>query len=385
MGMTSASTTRLGWALSCPLSLYVHIPFCIRKCPYCAFYSVTASPIDIEGYIDALGQELEIWTSLAGGKIHAQTLYIGGGTPTVLTVKQWEKLILTLERYVDFMPFLEASVEANPGSLCADHIKLWRSWRITRASLGAQSLDDGELQWLRRPHSAYDVADSLAALVASGLDVSVDLLFGLPGQTIPGWHRTIRDCLCFGVRHMSIYELTLEENTPWGENPPKGLTEGYPLYRFAQWYLPKKGFLHYEIASFSLPGHWCRHNIAYWQGENFLGIGASAWGYLDGYRYGNARDIKMYGQKVSHGELAIVDEELLPFKQAAMESAVLSLRTMWGVCSRAFTRKWGWKYYRHFRSTWDRLPDDCKATLHGRYAFSPKGFRIANSLWEEFL
>jgi len=172
--------------------------------------------------------------------LHAQTLYIGGGTPTVLSAKQWEKLILILERYVDFLPFLEASVEANPGSLRADHIKLWRSWKITRVSLGAQSLDEGELNWLRRPHNAYEVADSLAALVASGLDVSVDLLFGLPGQTIQSWHRAIKDCLRFGIRHLSIYELTLEENTPWGENPPKGLTAGYPLYRFAQWYLPKK-------------------------------------------------------------------------------------------------------------------------------------------------
>ncbi|AFM21638.1 putative oxygen-independent coproporphyrinogen III oxidase [Acetomicrobium mobile DSM 13181] len=384
-GMTNGATARLGWALSCPLSLYVHIPFCVRKCPYCAFYSITASPEDMDKYLDALGQELQLWTSLSGDKLHAQTLYIGGGTPTVLSAKQWEKLILILERYVDFLPFLEASVEANPGSLRADHIRLWRSWKITRVSLGAQSLDEGELNWLRRPHNAYDVADSLAALVASGQDVSVDLLFGLPGQTIQSWHRTIKDCLRFGIRHLSIYELTLEENTPWGENPPKGLTASYPLYRFAQWYLPKRGFTHYEIASFSLPGHWCRHNIAYWQGENFLGIGASAWGYLDGYRYGNVKDIKIYVKKISEGKLAIADEELLPTEQAARESAVLALRTMWGVSGRFFRRRWGWKAYRDFCDTWRGLPEDCKITCHGRYALSPKGFRVANSLWEEFL
>ncbi|NLI42814.1 MAG: radical SAM family heme chaperone HemW [Synergistaceae bacterium] len=373
------------WALSCPVSLYVHIPFCVQKCPYCAFYSVVPKTGDIESYLNLLDNELKMWTSLTGGKIHAQTLYIGGGTPTVLSSKHWEQLILTLERYVNFLPLLEASVEANPGTLSLGHIKLWRSWRITRASLGVQSLDDAELSWLKRPHGAYEAADAIAALVASGLDTSVDLMFGFPGQTIRSWHRTIKDCLKFGIRHLSIYELTLEENTPWGENPPEGLTEGYPLYRFAQWYLPKRGFIQYEIASFSLPRHWCRHNIAYWQGGNFLGIGPSAWGYLNGYRYGNASDIKLYADSISRGEFPIVYEEILPNEKAAAESAMLALRTMWGVSARAFRRKWGWQAYKKFLQVWHLLPEDCKKTIQGKHAFSAKGFRVANSLWEQFL
>ncbi|WP_273003463.1 radical SAM family heme chaperone HemW [Acetomicrobium hydrogeniformans] len=372
-------------ALSSPLSLYVHVPFCVRKCPYCAFYSVVSKASEIDKFMNCLDEELKLWTALAGGKIKAQTLYIGGGTPTVLNCCQWERLISSLERYVDFLPFLEASVEANPGSLNTDHIKLWRSWRITRVSLGVQSLDDGELQWLKRPHSAHDAADAIAALVASGLDASVDLIFGLPGQTIQSWHRTLKDCLNFGIRHLSIYELTLEEGTPWGECPPSGLTEGYPLYRFAQWYLPKKGFIQYEIASFSLPRHWCRHNIAYWQGENFLGIGPGAWGYLDGFRYGNTKESNDYFDLITSGKLPVGYYEILPQERQATEAAILALRTRWGVTATTFKRKYGWKAYRKFLDTWEKLPSDCRAACRGRHAFTPKGFRIANALWENFL
>jgi len=163
------------------------------------------------------------------------------------------------------------------------------------------------------------------------------------------------------------------------------LTEGYPLYRFAQWYLPKKGFIQYEIASFSLPRHWCRHNIAYWQGENFLGIGPGAWGYLDGFRYGNTKESNDYFDLITSGKLPVGYYEILPQERQATEAAILALRTRWGVTATTFKRKYGWKAYRKFLDTWMKLPSDCKTSSRGRHAFTSKGFRIANALWENFL
>ena len=294
------------------------------------------------------------------------------GTPTVLSSKHWEKLILTLERYVNFCLARSKRRSKSGHFESRPHQTLALLEDHTCKPRGSK-LDDAELSWLKRPHGAYEAADAIAA-PASGLDTSVDLMFGFPGQTIRSWHRTIKDCLKFGIRHLSIYELTLEENTPWGENPPEGLTEGYPLYRFAQWYLPKRGFIQYEIASFSLPRHWCRHNIAYWQGGNFLGIGPSAWGYLNGYRYGNASDIKLYADSISRGEFPIIYEEILPNEKAAAESAMLALRTMWGVSARAFRRKWGWQAYKKFLQVWHLLPEDCKNHSRESTRSQPRAF-----------
>lgn len=367
------------------LSLYVHLPFCRRKCPYCAFYSVVPGQGEIDAFLEGLRQEVRLWRRRSGPLPPLRSLYLGGGTPTLLDQEQWGRLISLLEETFSFRDAAEVTVEANPESLRPFHLARWRDWRVTRVSLGVQSLDDGELRLLGRLHDGREAREALGALADSGFSFSADLMFNLPGQTLRGWHRTLRDVLAFGMDHISVYELTLEEGASWAGSPPEGMGSGYPFYRWAQWYLASKGFSQYEIASFARHRRWSRHNLAYWIRSPLLAIGPGAWGFCRERRYGNVENLHAYLAHLKGERLPLAFQERLSPDRAFREGALLALRTAWGIPFRLFSRRYGNKALETVRGALDGLPDDLFVATDEGLALSSKGMRVANAVWERFL
>lgn len=330
-------------------------------------------------------RELDLWCTDRREKVPVDTLYIGGGTPTCLEPSAWEELLSVLDRYLEFLPGHEISVEANPDSLKRDHLVLWKDWGVSRVSLGVQSLDDDELRWLGRPHDARKAMDAMSAVMASGMELSVDLMFGLAGQTLRGWHRSLRTVLDTGLGHLSLYQLTLEEGSSWAGKAPGSLTDGYPLYRWAQWYLPRRGYDQYEIASFARDRKWARHNLAYWHGTDFLALGPGAWGYLDGTRYWNHENFDCYRKELGAGHLPVAGRESLGPDNAFREAAIVALRTRWGIPFRAFRRRYGYRALMDVLSSLGNFPPRFFIWTGSRIALSPRGMRVANAIWESLL
>lgn len=225
-----------------PFSVYIHLPFCLRKCPYCSFFSLPLKEAGRGKYIALLEGEMAAWKDrLTGG--WADTVYFGGGTPSLLTLTQWESLFNSLEASLLFGPAPEITVEANPESLTRDQLSLWRERGVTRVSLGVQSFIDAELFWLERPHDGRRAEEALAMIGEEGLSPSADLMFGLAGQTPRSWKYSLGRALSLGAEHLSLYQLSLERGSRWFSRPPEGRPDGYPFYRFAQWLLPGRGFI----------------------------------------------------------------------------------------------------------------------------------------------
>lgn len=373
---------------SVPRSLYIHIPFCVKKCPYCAFPSRPPEEHEPLRYLAALERELTMWETIFGKKLPLSTLYVGGGTPTLLSFKEWVWLEELIDRHCIFEDGTEVTVEANPGSLSSRHLEVWKKWRVSRVSIGVQSFDDAELAGLQRVHNAYEAVDAVCATLSAGFDVSLDLMFGLAFQTLENWARTLAQAVSLNPHHISIYQLTLEPGTPWGENPSDSLAsgdDGYAFYRYAQWFLPRKGYGQYEIANFSKPGHECRHNLVYWTGEDYLGIGAGASGYLEGKRYRNEPDVSAYLIDVESRRFPILEWESLPREKAFREAAVLGLRTRRGLQRLDFERRFGSQAWRQLLEEVALQDPSLFQRSSESLSLSSKGMRVANQIWIDLI
>lgn len=366
------------------LSLYIHVPFCERKCPYCSFESAVPSPGEGDIWLDALAAEFNWWRYRIG-KARLNTCYIGGGTPTVLTPRQWDALVAVIEDNFDIADHAEVTVEANPNSLRAEHLAIWRDWRVTRVSVGAQSFDDVELKLLGRLHNARQAHDAISAALASGFSVNADFMFGLPHQTPENWWRTLHDAVKSGAQHLSLYQLSLEQGSRWENMSPENLTDGYLPYRMAQWYLPTKGFEQYEVSNFAKPGRESRHNINYWQGGDYLGAGPGASGYIAGWRYKNISGINNYAKRMSSGKSAISSGERLDKYAVAREASVLALRMNYGIKIADFTKKYGAQALDNVLRILKTFPDDLYVLGRDSIYLTKKGMRVANVLWRELI
>lgn len=365
-------------------SVYIHVPFCEAKCPYCAFPSAVRRAGDEALYLRAIAEETASRGGAAGSPARVRTLYIGGGTPTVLSADVWRVLIGTIEGAFSFSEDAEVTVEANPGSLSAAHLRLWRDWRVTRVSVGAQSFDDAELALLGRVHSRAQAFDAAAACRAAGFSVSLDLMFGLPGQPLRGWARSLDDACSLRPHHISIYQLSVEPGTPF-EGRNFTLTDGYAPYRYAQWLLPRRGYEQYEVASFALPGHESRHNMNYWADGAYLGLGPGAWSCAGGARRRNEPNLARYADLVGRGESAAVYEERLEDGAAARQAAVLALRTRNGITWRDFARRYGEAATVSIGEKLAQFPADLVRRGELGASLTPKGLRVANRIWEELI
>ncbi|HEY1338993.1 MAG TPA: radical SAM family heme chaperone HemW [Bryobacteraceae bacterium] len=328
-----------------PRAAYVHVPFCAHHCGYCDFAIVAGQDQHIEVYLDALAAEL----ATLGEPQPVQTLFLGGGTPTHLSAAQLERLLSFLRRWLPFAPDAEAefSVECNPDTLTADKIDMLADHGVTRVSLGAQSFHADLLRTLERAHDPDEIARAVERVRRRIDNVSLDLIFGVPGQNESQWRGDLERALALAPDHLSTYGLTYEKGTPlWkrrrrGEVRPLDEDAELTLYTLAIDTLESAGFEHYEISSFARPGRRCRHNQVYWANEAYFGFGMGAARYVLGRRELNTRDLRGYIRRALSGESVTWQSEELGPEECARETMAIQLRRAEGIDRGAFRTQTG--------------------------------------------
>ncbi len=302
--------------------LYIHIPFCVSKCSYCDFYSVCAKPDLMDGYIDALLAEADSYPGM-----DFATLYIGGGTPSILGAERLEKLVCGLRRRFNLANLREATIEVNPESAGIDLLAALYRLGIGRVSIGIQSLNEDELKKSGRAHNRRQALEAVGAVFSAGFrNVSADIMIGLPGQTAQSLGDTLNILIGAGVNHISAYCLSIEEGTSFYRYPPPDLPnedEQASLFECAVDILQTRGFVHYEISNFASPGSECLHNLNYWRGGEYLGLGPAAASHVGGKRFRNAARLERYLADPLSGREG---EESLEGARKAGEEAMLRLR-----------------------------------------------------------
>ena len=310
--------------------LYIHIPFCLKKCIYCDFYSVADSKLIIGPYVTALCKELEMRKEYIA---ELRGIYIGGGTPSILKGKDIATIMDKIRSTCHISAEAEITSEANPGTLTESGIKGLLNAGINRISIGVQSLSDKELSLLGRMHNATEAIAAFTTARTGGFrNVSLDLIYGIPGQDLITWKKTLKKVVSLHPEHISTYELTPEKNTVLYEQLEEGRLHLPDEDEVAQMYyaaidmLTDAGYEHYEISNFALPGLQCRHNLNYWDRGEYLGIGAGAHSFLDGRRISNVCDVRKYIHDVELGALTIEEETLITGIEEIEETLFLGLR-----------------------------------------------------------
>jgi putative oxygen-independent coproporphyrinogen III oxidase len=432
--------------------LYVHIPFCQSKCPYCDFYSIT-SPDLISAYLIALEKEARIYHTKmlsAGGNslppglapakrsrrtnvsppgikippaplfqrgvkspplekgdlggfavAHAKTcgypntrfasfdsLYLGGGTPSLLNGSQLHALVESLRRHFEFGPDLEFTLEANPDDVTAAKLRLWRDLGVNRLSLGVQSLDEAELRFLQRRHTARQTQAALNLIRAAGFNnLGLDLMYGLPGQTQDTWRQTLETAVSFAPEHLSCYQLTVAGETPALRTPfARRLARGEfalpeeeaqrDFFLLTHHYLEDRGYIHYEISNFARGEEFlCRHNRKYWDHTPYLGLGPAAHSFQAGRRWWNFSSVAQYCEALEAGCAPVAGSESLTPAQLRLETLYLGFRTREGVALEVIRQHPGWQV------ALAALQDAGLVNLaHGRVSATPEGLVVADRL-----
>lgn len=326
------------------LSLYIHIPFCVRKCGYCDFLSAPADEKARDRYVQALLMEIERYQGTETADRKIKTLYIGGGTPSILSVDQLNRIIQKIKCIFNFYGDIEASMEMNPGTASKEKCRALYQMGINRLSIGLQSTNDKELKTLGRIHSYEDFLNTYAWCREAGFqNINVDLMAALPYQTVESYTSGLRKIIRLAPEHISAYSLILEEGTPFYQKYNSGR---YPLpdeeqerlmYRGTEQILAQAGYERYEISNYAKRGYVCRHNLVYWQGGDYLGVGLGSSSYMDGVRFHNTIDFDTYVNQDAYVE----DREELSMQAKMEEFMFLGLRVMAGVSGTEFEKRFG--------------------------------------------
>lgn len=326
-------------------SLYIHIPFCMKKCIYCDFFSVPYDDALALKYITAVAHELEIRKGLAG---ELTTVYIGGGTPTTVPTLSLSNVLKKIKDSFMLSPDAEITIEANPGTIDKEKARALSDAGVNRFSVGAQSFNDNALKLLGRIHTFEDVIKAVAAVrYADIANISIDLIYGIPGQTMEAWSHTLGMAVELSPEHISAYELTPEKGTPLHESIRRGELEKPPEEVIIEMYfraidrLAESGYRHYEISNFAKPGSQCRHNLNYWKRGQYVGIGAGAHSFIGDRRIKNVSDIGVYMHALQKGDLAIEESVEISCEEAIRESIFLGLRKTEGLNIREFKEDLG--------------------------------------------
>ncbi|MBI4400030.1 MAG: radical SAM family heme chaperone HemW [Nitrospirae bacterium] len=321
------------------IGLYIHVPFCRTRCHFCAFYLQIHRDDKAQRYLASLAREIRLHADLnsLGGR-HLDTVYFGGGTPTTLLPDQLTGILELIRECFGLQERAEVTLEAHPNTVTAEGLRCLVRAGFTRISFGVQSMDDDELVLIgRRTHGTTARAAVVAARRAGFANINLDLIYGYPGQTIASWRATLDETIALEPTHLSCYAFTLEDHTRFQVDVRRGdraepdaefqnVMEDEALRRLAA-----AGYERYEISNFSRPGYTCRHNLLYWQGDEYLGLGPSAQSYLNGCRFGNVDDLTAYHRALEAGRLPILEVEQLSPGQRVREAVAFGLRLTEGV------------------------------------------------------
>ena len=357
--------------------LYVHVPFCPKVCPYCSFYKESSDRHKTASFLDAVLVEAEGHAA----DLRPKTIFFGGGTPTALTTPQLRYLISGLRERIDVSDLKEFTVEMNPATVSLEKAAMLRGMGVNRVSMGVQSWDDGLLATLGRVHSSQQARRSYALLREAGFDnINLDLMFGIPGQNREQWRATLEETLALESDHVSAYCLTYEEDTEYFARmtrseyvPDKSLEAD--LFEMAMEMLEGSGFSQYEISNYARPNRECRHNLAYWLGEDFLGLGPSAFSTVGHKRWKNVSDTARYVSAVDAGREPVDFQERLSESVRRSERVAFSLRTNYGVASELVAKAQAEEF-----ATIGLL-----VLRESRWFLTPKGRLLADSVAEAFI
>jgi len=362
-----------------PSGLYIHVPFCLSKCPYCDFYSTTDHSL-IPRWLNALEMEIRIYQDQFPV---IDTLYLGGGSPSRLSDQQIESLLKLIQERFPFGPGSEITIEVNPNDLNPSKVQKYRDLGINRISLGVQSFDDRELLFLRRHHKAEDTQKALEWIREAGFtNLGIDLIYGLPGQTIGQWLATLEKTLTFQPEHLSCYQLTIAKGTLfWGLKEkgrlnPVSETDEETFFLTTSRFLEDRGYLHYEISNFARDEiYFSRHNQKYWQRKPYLGLGPSAHSFQENRRWWNFPSINQYCRALEEEKLPIEGQEELDEEQIRMEWISLGLRTRAGLDLHCLGENTG------IEKILSRLVENEWVSISDNHLIpTPKGFLVADRL-----
>ncbi|HFZ6343258.1 TPA: radical SAM family heme chaperone HemW [Streptococcus agalactiae] len=370
-----------------PTSAYVHIPFCTQICYYCDFSKVFIKNQPVDAYLQALIREFRSYDIT-----ELRTLYIGGGTPTSISAVQLDYLLTELSRDLNLNTLEEFTIEANPGDLTVDKIEVLQKSAVNRVSLGVQTFNDKHLKRIGRSHNEAQIYSTIDALKTAGFqNISIDLIYALPGQTMDDVRSNVAKALSLNIPHLSLYSLILEHHTVFMNKMRRGKLHLPTEYLEAEMFeyiiseMERNGFEHYEISNFTKPGFESRHNLMYWDNVEYYGVGAGASGYLDGIRYRNRGPIQHYLKGVSEGN-ARLSEEVLSKNEMMEEELFLGLRKKEGVSIGKFEQKFGTSFEKRYGQIVQELQSDgLLKENNGFIQMTKKGLFLGDTVAEKFI
>ncbi len=371
-------------------SIYVHIPFCTQICHYCDFNKFFIQNQPVDEYLQALGKEMSLYNL---NKKEMKTVFIGGGTPTALDAGQMERLLASIRENISLANDYEFTIEANPGDLTKEKLAVMKEAGVNRLSLGVQTFNEELLKKIGRAHTAEDVYRNVELAREAGFEnISIDLIYSLPGQTIEDLKDTINRALELELPHFSAYSLIIEPKTVFYIMLNKGKlslpsedTEAF-MYEYVMERMEKAGYHQYEISNFGKKGYESKHNLVYWNNEEYYGFGAGAHGYVDGVRYHNHGPLKKYMNAIAAGEKPIIDQSAVTMKEKMEEEMFLGLRKTGGVSLREFKRRFGVEMDEVFGKVVSNLIQrKLLVNDDGKIKLTHQGKLIGNEVFQDFL
>jgi oxygen-independent coproporphyrinogen-3 oxidase len=365
------------------LGLYIHVPFCARKCAYCSFFSVAGSgEAERERYVKNVCAEIDVH----GKGEKADTVFFGGGTPSLLLPDQIGAMLGAIGKAFHLDSGAEITMEANPETVTPDSLAGYRASGVNRVSFGIQSLDDPALAALGRIHDSRRAREAVEWARTAGFDnVGADMLFGLPAQTPGSWRRDLRSVIELPVCHLSCYELTVEEDTPLAAANPALPDEDavVEMWDVTREETARAGFTHYEVSNYAIPGRECRHNLKYWQDTEFYGFGPAAWSYRGGVRQGNPRGLEEYYAGAATG-FPPAETDDLPAPRRLAEAVMLGLRLMDGCRLDDLASRYG-SAAAVVRALEPHVREGRVEVVDGRHRLTAPGLLLANEVWADVL
>lgn len=376
--------------------LYIHIPFCLEKCGYCAFISSKPRNGDIENYHRLLLKEMQMVSAEGGAAGSLDSIYFGGGTPSLLHPRHVAQVVKEAKKLFSLVPEVEITLEANPGTIDEDRLRAFRAAGVNRLSLGVQTFDDDLLRCLGRVHDAGQARRAFSDARQAGFDnIGIDLIHALPGQNLMQWEADLQEAVRLSPEHISVYGLTVEEGTLFSLRYPEDSPDipdddrSADMFEAADTILPLAGYQHYEIANYAKLGYRSRHNSGYWRRDGYLGLGVAAHSFLRkgyGLRFSNHDTLEEYSRELASGRLPRRDEHVLTREDAMAEFMFLGLRLTEGISSESFEQEFGSRPDDIYGSAIDELIRiGLLQQEHGNLRLTRRGLLLSNQVFARFL